>query len=144
MRGVVHQRWTHRRLGSERRLEVAKWPYMIEHEFEGVRTGFVHYGLGETGRDHMPIVRHPGVEELDRMFSGQDNELVFYGHDHRRSDRCGRARYCMVEFRRGGYEVEHRSVSYDDAPLYRAFEERDVPERAFIYKAFFGGRFGIK
>jgi hypothetical protein len=34
-----------------------------------------------------------------------------------------------------------RAVPYDDEPLFRAFEERRVPERAFLYRAFFGGRF---
>jgi hypothetical protein len=28
-------------------------------------------------------------------------------------------------------------VAYDDTALFRTFEERRVPERQFIYKAFF-------
>lgn len=52
------------------------------------------------------------------------------------------AQYCVAEFHRGKYEVEHRRVEYDDALLYKAFEDRAVPEREFIYKVFFGGRFG--
>jgi hypothetical protein len=46
-----------------------------------------------------------------------------------------------VEFVRGTYRLQHRSVPYDDAELLSAFEKRRVPERAFIYRAFFGGRF---
>jgi hypothetical protein len=51
------------------------------------------------------------------------------------------ARYCIAEFHRGQYSVEHRRVLYDDAELVRAFEQRDVPERKSIYRVFFGGRF---
>ena len=157
---IIHQQWTHRRLGSERRSLVAKWPYGIVCEFEGVRTRFVHYGLADSGREFVPVKRHPGAEELDRIFEGRDGELVFYGHDHWQSDQRGRARYvnpgslgchkeavaryCVVEFRRGQYEVAHRSIEYDDASLYKTFEERAVPEREFIYGAFFGGRFDIR
>ncbi len=39
--------------------------------------------------------------------------------------------------------VRHRSVPYDDATLARDFERREVPERSFIDRAFFGGRLGL-
>lgn len=45
------------------------------------------------------------------------------------------ARYEVVEY------VAHRSVSYDDTSVFETFEARQVPERRFIYRAFFGGRF---
>ena len=156
---IVHQRWVHRRLGSERRSRVASWPYLINREFEGVRVAFLHYGLTESGEDFVPVERPVSVEALEGIFKAQEADLIFYGHDHRASDLQGRARYvnpgslgchkeavaryCVVDFCRGAYEVAHRSVGYDDAPLYRAFEERRVPEREFIYTAFFGGRFGV-
>jgi hypothetical protein len=47
----------------------------------------------------------------------------------------------VVEFHSGRYHIEKRGVLYDDIALYQAFEQRRVPERAFIYRAFFGGRF---
>ena len=51
------------------------------------------------------------------------------------------ARYSVAESASGRYEVAHRSAPYDDGPLYKAFEQRKVPERAFIYRTFLGGRF---
>lgn len=53
------------------------------------------------------------------------------------------ARYCIVEFRQGGYTLAHRSVPYDDVELLEGFERSDVPDRHFIYRAFFGGRFHV-
>jgi hypothetical protein len=52
------------------------------------------------------------------------------------------ARYTSVEVLGETYTVTHQRVPYDDTALYRAFEQRQVPECAMIYRAFFGDRFG--
>jgi predicted phosphodiesterase len=155
--GQLSDAWTYTRLDAHLRSVLAQWPYILEREFEGVRTVFVHYGLALSGRDFVPVVRQANATDLDRMFISHDADLIFYGHHHSRSDVQGRARYvnpgslgchdkavaryCVVEFQQGRYTVEHRAVSYDDTALFRTFERRDVPERQFIYRAFFGGRF---
>ncbi len=154
---VQHQRWTHARLDVQLRSVLAQWPYILEREFEGVKTAFVHYGLAPSGRDFVPVVRQASATDMDRMFVSRNEDLIFYGHHHSRSDVQGRARYvtpgslgchdkavaryCVAEFQRGRYTVEHRGIPYDDTALFRTFERRDVPERQFIYRAFFGGRF---
>jgi len=155
---VEHQRWTHAQLDPRWRATLAGWPYAVEREFAGVRTTFVHYALAPSGRDFAPTVRHPGVADLDRVFGGYQSQLIFYGHDHLFSDLTGRARYvnpgslgchkqavaryCVVAYHKRGFTLTHRSVPYDDTGLLRAFERRRVPERHFIYQAFFGGRYG--
>jgi len=151
-----HQEWTHSRLDPDLRPVLAEWPYMLEYDLEGVRTAFVHYGLA-SAQELQPVLKDPTAADLDRMFALQEAALIFYGHHHPRSDGQGRARYvnpgslgchheaiaryCVVEFHRGQYRVEHREVPYEDGELLKAFEERDVPEREFICHAFFGGRF---
>lgn len=83
---------------------------------------------------------------------------MFFGHDHSPVDLEGKARYInpgslgccpkalarytIAKYEGGQVDIQHHSVSYDDRDLYRAFEDRNVPEREFIYKVFFGGRFG--
>ncbi len=154
---VQHQHWTHSRLDSQLRSVLGEWPYGLEDDFEGVRTAFVHYGLDQSGQEFQPFIHNAQATDLDRLFSAYDVALLFYGHNHRESDVMGRARYvnpgslgcysqaiaryCVVEFQRGQYTVEHRRVPYDDTELFRAFEQRNVPDRALIYRAFFGGRF---
>ena len=154
---VQHYHWTHSHLDSQLKHVLAKWPYVLEHEFQGVKTTFVHYALAPSGRDFMPLVNPLTAVNLDRSFGGHDSELIFYGHDHRKSDVAGEARYvnpgslgcyskavaryCVVEFHQGKYKVKHHSVPYDDAELFKAFERRMVPDREFIYREFFGGRF---
>jgi len=153
---VQHQHWTHARLDPQLRSVLAKWPYVLEHDFGGVKTAFVHYGLEPSAQDFQAAIRDATAADLDRVFALHDAALIFYGHAHRASDLKGRARYvnpgslgcysqaiaryCVVEFDRGQYRVEHRGVPYDDAELLKTFERRGVPEREFIYRTFFGGR----
>ena len=155
---VEHQCWTHSRLDAQARAAVARWPYLIRQELEGVQVAFVHYGLAPSERDFVPTVRHPKADELDGVFGDSRADLIFYGHDHWFSDQQGRARYvnpgslgchteavaryCIIEFGRGEFAVEHCQVSYDDRALFWAFEQRAVPEWRVLYQAFFGGRFG--
>lgn len=151
-----HQFWTHVRLAPLRPV-LARWPYVLIHEFEGVKAAFLHYALAPSGPGFAPTVCNPAAADLDRLFASQEADLIFYGHDHSRSDVQGQARYvnpgslgcydrpvaryCVVELERGRYTIQHRAASYDDAGLFGAFEARKVPEREFIYQAFFGGRF---
>lgn len=152
-----HHEWTHKQIDAGLRGVVAQWPYQTQQEFEGVKFTFVHYGLDATGRAFAPILAQPSITDLDALFAPFTTDLVFYGHHHPFADQQGRARYInpgslgcyttalarytIVECQQGRYTVEHRQASYDDGALLRVFEQRQVPERSLIYRAFFGGRF---
>jgi|SRR5208337_1381921 len=155
-----HQRWTHAQIKPELRSVVAQWPYHWHCDFEGVAASFSHYALDASGQTLAKFMPKPTASQLDEAFSlfaPAPAMLTFYGHDHSLSDIQGRsryvnpgslgcgslpvARYFVVEFERGAYRLEHRAVPYEDGELWEAFEERHVPERAFIYRTFFGGRF---
>ena len=152
-----HQLWTHRQIDPTLRPIIAEWPYIIEQEFESVATTFLHYELNAAGDDFVPVIRSPGIGDLDQLFARQRSRLLFFGHDHNASDQHGRlryinpgsagcftraiARYVSVEYSRGTFSIEYRQIPYDDVDLHREFEKRQVPERDFIYQVFFGGRF---
>ncbi len=154
---IRHHHWTHDQLSDDRKAELAGWPYELTEVCDGVRTSFLHYGLRETRRTFVGIAKEPGPPDLDRVFARQDAELIFYGHYHPHSDITGRTRYvnpgslgchtestarfCVAQFQNGQCEVELASVPYDDSGLYQDFEQRRVPDRQLIYRAFFGGRF---
>ena len=117
----------------------------------------MHYALDTSGRDFLPLVKPATSTGFDEAFSSLEAQLIFFGHDHAPTDVQGQARYvnpgslgcceealaryCIAEFDGGRCKVEHRAVAYDDTALFQAFERRQVPERAFIYRAFLGGRF---
>ena len=156
---VAHQQWVHASLDPALREVVAAWPYFIEETFDGVRVAFTHYGLDESGTNWAPIIPTPMADDLDRVFARHAVDLVFYGHHHPASDVQGRARYInpgalgcynqplarfvVLETEGGAYRLTTHAVPYDDADLFRAFEQRAVPDRQLIYRAFFGSRFVI-
>lgn len=149
-----HQEWTHAQLDPALRATVAGWPYRAQARCGDTPITFTHYGLDDSGRAFAPIVRDPTVADLDRLFPNDGSAIVCYGHHHPASDRRGRARYLnpgalgcsttpLARFAilqansAGGCTVQHDTASYDAGPLFRAFEERDVPGRASILRAFF-------
>ncbi|MBB6098164.1 putative phosphodiesterase [Deinobacterium chartae] len=161
-----HNRWVAAELGGDLRARVARWPYRTLEEWDGVRVVFAHYGLlPEPGPDGQPqfkrFINHASAADLDALFFTPDDpgaDLVFYGHHHPASDLRGRARYvnpgALGCFRQplarwalletlgpGRYRLEQRALVYDDSGLLEAFEQRAVPERAFIRRAFFEGDF---
>jgi predicted phosphodiesterase len=156
---VVHQQWTHAQLGEHHRQAVRKWPYLHSTTVDGVRISFLHYGLDGSGKDFLPILRQPEETSLDQVFGRYDSSLIFYGHHHPFSDIQGTARYInpgslgcaptavarysIVMCDRGGYTITHQAIPYEDGSLPESFVQRNVPEREFITKIFFGNRFSL-
>lgn len=149
-----HYRWTFSRLPEGARKMIAQWPIFIAREFEGTLVTFVHYGLNLIDNHYVPVVADPAPADFDEMFGRFNSQLVCYGHDHKRSDLQGKARYvnpgplgcgpeplaryCVVKFSRGGFSLAHRAVAYERSKLFAEYERRQVPARQLILKAFFG------
>jgi predicted phosphodiesterase len=154
-----HQYWTHKQLGSEFQDWVRTWPWIMRMEVGGIKLAFMHYALGANGHSYKILLRNPTPEDLDRSFDDHA-DIYFYGHVHIASDLQGRARYLtpgslgcqkkaiapyfLLEITADKLQIEKKFVPYEDGPLFEAFESRKVPEREFIYQAFFGGRFPPK
>jgi putative phosphoesterase len=153
---LEHQFWVHEQLGPHFRALVGSWPWRIRMEVEGFSLVFLHYALQEDGCSFKSLIRDTTVDALDALFDTWA-DCVFYGHTHLASDLKGRARYLnpgslgcqksavapylLLDIVDGKLEIQHQVVAYEDRALYQVFESRAVPEREFIYKAFFGGRF---
>lgn len=151
---VQHQMWTRAQVDPVLREQVAAWPYEITVDLVGVRMAFLHYPRVPGSRDFIPIVGDASSRDLDRIFAGQDADLVFYGHHHPAADHTGRTRYinpgalgcCReplarfvvvdVEARRPP-AITHHAVPYDQAAVFQAMEQRDMPARVVIRQCFF-------
>ena len=154
---VEHQYWTHSQIDSNLRKIVTDWPMIICEDFERLQVAFMHYKLDETNTGFEKVLRDPTEEQLEKLFYPLPVSVLFYGHTHIFLDKQGRtryinpgslgcfskavARYTVMEIKSGTYEIEHRTVEYDDEELWKTFEQRKVPEREFLYRTFFGGRF---
>jgi predicted phosphodiesterase len=151
---VAHHAWVRAALGSSLREAVAGWPWTLEEESAGVRLAFLHYPLDASGANFVPIVAEPSAAALDPLFAPYRADLAFYGHHHAASDIQGRARYVnpgslgcytaplarfiTLDITEGTYPLIEHAAPYDDSDLLRAFDERQVPDRAFIRHTFFG------
>jgi putative phosphoesterase len=154
---VAHHRWVYGQIDPALRDAIAGWPRIIEETFAGVRVAFLHYPRGEAGDGFAPAIHRPTTAEADRLFAQYAADVLCYGHTHVAWDVSGRARYVnpgslgchveatarfvVLECAQGSYALTRHAVPYDDGPLFEAFERRRVPERRFLYKAFFGARF---
>ena len=65
---VRHQTWTHDQLGDERRSIISKWPFVLQEEFDGVKSIFVHYGLVSFHDNFVGVIPNPTYGELDKIF----------------------------------------------------------------------------
>lgn len=153
---VQHQQWTHARLAERHRRAIREWPYSQSMELDGVSITCLHYGLDESGSDFLPVIRQPNENDLDRIFGRYGAALVLYGHHHPFSEIQGAARYVnpgslgcavtavarysVVTCEHGTFSLSHRAIPYEDDSLQAAFVQRNVPEREFINKVFFGNR----
>ena len=156
---VRHQQWVHSCIDTLLRTVVGEWPYLIQEVFEDIRVSFLHYGLTESGRNFARFHLDPEPADLDELYSSLNSDMVFYGHNHLKSDMVSKARYvnpgslgcytepvaryAVLKCQEKRYELEVRHISYDDSALFHEFEHRDVPEREFIYRAFFGCRYPL-
>jgi predicted phosphodiesterase len=154
---VAHQHWTHAQLGPALRCAVAQWPLVIEAAFDDVWVTFLHWEPARSPSGFAPSTQRPERDQLDGVFGRHRADVLFYGHSHVAWEVSGNAQYVnpgslgcceaplarfvVLECAKGAYTVARRAVPYDDEPLYAAFEERQVPDRQFLYRAFYGGRY---
>ncbi|GEM48828.1 metallophosphoesterase family protein [Deinococcus cellulosilyticus] len=165
----IHTRWAHRQLGASFKGIMSRWEYQRHEVQDGVRISMIHYPLREE-RDGLgnpkfkKFIANPTPEVLDDLFqdilSVQHPDVLFYGHHHPFSDLQGKVRYLnpgslgchtepvanytLLEVNQGKYTVSHKRIPYDQTELFQAYEDRQVPSKEFIYRAFFLGQFDRK
>ncbi len=148
-----HQAWTRKTIGPAYYDTVKTWPFSMDIKLnDSVTLNFRHYGLNEKQTWFGTYYKNPSKQDLDQLFHDVNATMIFYGHDHHPIDLQGRCRYINLgsagcydraEVRLGileqtGDETNFKSYSipYEDNGLMEAFEERAVPARDFITKAF--------
>jgi putative phosphoesterase len=154
---VEHQQWTHSQIDPKLKSIVSEWPLIVQENLGGVDIAFMHYRLDEAKKDFAKVFRDPPEEQLENLFQPFTEPLILYGHTHIFSDKQAAsryinpgslgcfarpvARYTVLKIKNGKHHVEHCAVQYNDDDLWETFETRKAPERQFLYKAFFDGRF---
>ena len=151
---LEHQLWVSSVLGESYKELVAAFPYKLTECFHNHTVVFSHYPQRSGKCGFLEVEESLDKVLLDRMFTEDTADLVFYGHNHFSLDVTGRARYVnpgplgcsadtavarfvIVDFHYYSYELKHFCIPYNAEGLFEAFEERQVPERSFLREAFF-------
>ena len=157
-----HANWCTNQLNSTMIEYLKSKPLNLMKEIEGVLCHFLHYPFDQNAGNSEYTFIHVERDEKKLMdaFSNFSGKLICYGHDHPGnlivdtrtylnpgSLGCFNkpiARFAVIEIHQGDFTHKNYAIQYDDTDLFDKFEERNVPDREFIYKAFFGSRFEIK
>ena len=149
---VAHQRWTHSQLSGDHRDTLKRWPAASSLACGELTVAFVHYARRADGAfaDDLP---DPAAGEFARLWERVPGDVVVFGHDHRECDLAAgsrrflnpgsvgchdraEARAVILTPADSALDVARLAVPYDDTDLLRAFDERQVPWRDFILRAF--------
>ena len=151
-----HERWVQTQLPEEFRPIVRQWPRRRSLTVGSTEARFFHYALADDDWSFKPVIREPMPDQLGDLFASDPANLVFYGHHHPRADASANgvryvnpgalgcshdnlARYAILTINgQGNYAVELKATEYDRDAVLRAFDEREVPVREFIKRAFYG------
>jgi predicted phosphodiesterase len=151
----AHQHWVHAQLNPHLRLVVAQWPWVREERINHLPITFLHYPRDESRHVFASIEQSQNPIAFDTLFAAHRTPIVFFGHHHPVADISGRSRYlnpgslgCSTQaVARFGlldvhdddtYEIAFHAVPYDRQPVIHQLHERNIPERDFIARVFFG------
>jgi putative phosphoesterase len=153
----THQAFIADSLIEELRSILSKFPYSIEENIEGIKVLFTHYAFNhkEHSKNFKPIEKNITAESMDKLFEEVNADLIFFGHEHKPCNVKGKKHYVnvgssgctrndlthctIVDFQDNSYEINVCKIKYDKEAVLKALEDRQVPEREFISKIFFGG-----
>ncbi len=143
--------WT---LGAVQEAGLADWLRALPLEYrttlpDGTKVLLVHASPGtDEGEGLHP---HQSDEELEKLFAGDDADLIFVGHTHVAVDKqiAGKrlinassvsnpfppdldANYLILEADETGHSIERHNVTYDREAVIRKAEELKHPGREYI------------
>lgn len=155
----AHQKWVFNSLSRLHRRVISNCPYRHDEIVNGYRLAFMHYALetdAEFGKKFREFEKYLSNDNIDEVFGETGTDIVFFGHMHKTLDITGKsgvryvnpgslgcqkdnlADYCIATVRNGIYEINFKKVRYNKALAIEELDKRNVPEREFIKKTFYG------
>lgn len=152
----IHQKWVSTFLDNKIKEKISNFPYLLEENINNFKVAFMHYALSnnDNKKTFKDIEKLYTAETLDKVFSEVDADIIFYGHEHSPSHITGEKIYInvgssgctkddlthcsVVEFKNEGFNYKVHKIQYDKDTIIKEFIDRNVPEKEFIMKIFFG------
>ncbi len=155
----AHQKWVAGTMGRLHRRAIKNCVFRHDEIINGYSLAFMHYALNSdlsSEKKFTPFIKDLNHNNIDDVFGEDEADIIFFGHLHKVVDISGisgkryinpgalgcqkddNADYCIVSISNGTYEVIHRKVKYDKSRAIAELDNREVPEREFIKKTFYG------
>ena len=154
-----HQKWVAGTLKEWHRRVIKKFSFRHDEIINGYMLAFMHYALkpdSTAEKKFKGFLKDINADNVDEVFEEAEADIIFFGHLHKVMDiicKTGKryinpgslgcqkdvfADYCIISIRNGAYEVEHKKVRYDKKTALDEMDNRDMPEREFIKRVFYG------
>jgi predicted phosphodiesterase len=156
-----HHQWIADRLDESFAEKLYNLPREVTFEDNHFRFFITHYPFKQGKKESpisedpfMPIFNEPNLETIQQLFVNETNyDFIGFGHHHiLHNFKCGRthfvnpgalgcntiaeARYALIYKDNQKVRVEYKSVPYDRTKLVDTYSKYDMPEAAFLLKAF--------
>jgi predicted phosphodiesterase len=149
-----HHEWVANELDRRFLPELQALPRVLSPLHGDLELFIAHYHL-DTEQKLMPIDQDPTLNKLEAHYDEHHAAVVLTGHHHdghflERPGRvylnpgalgCGPdpvARYAVLTLSEDGIDVQRREAAYDRESYLKVYEQRAVPDRAFILERFHG------
>lgn len=153
---MEHHKWEHHLLNKDNTSFLERLPYSQLLEICGIRIYVSHYCLNSDNK-YVNYTPNPTSEDLDKMFSNIDADLILYGHNHTCSIvnsnnkwyvNCGSlgcpskdknvASAGIVAINSGVVDIKHLQIKYDVNTVVADIEAQKYPDYDAILKYFYG------
>lgn len=148
-----HQEWVSNQLGTNYIdfINTFKTSIIVENKY--LKILLKHYVTDENG-DFLKIIQKPDKKILSSLFDNTDCDIIVFGHDHNSYEMIDNNKfYCLgssgctkdeftfyytIELTNKEYKFEKKIVRYNRNNIISEFDRKNVPEKDFLAKAFFG------
>ena len=151
----THQDWQKNQISKENLEYIKTIPVEIVREYKSKKLLFLHYARKDVNDLRFELIIHDATyDELYNMFKKHDADIYFYGHEHIASivskdkqfidvgslgcpfPSCNIARYGILEI---DEDIKYYpyTFTYDTSKILNDMEEKKMPNREFISKAFY-------
>lgn len=152
---MKHHKWEHSLLSKESVDFLRNLPYRVNIKSEGYTLSVLHYCMDYDGH-YINGKMNPDENDLKKMFSNVECDIVLYGHNHNRnickSDKfyinvgslgCPAldkniARAGIVNLENESIEIDLIDLEYDADKVIKAIDEINYPDAENIKRYFYG------
>ncbi|WNB91899.1 metallophosphoesterase family protein [Bacillus sp. NEB1478] len=158
----LHHQWIADQLDNQLAEQLRKLPRELTFKRNDFNFLITHYPFKQGKKESpisedpfLPIIVNPALELIEQAFDSNSYDFIGFGHHHIlhhfKSDKThyvnpgalgcstmAKAHYAIAYKENHKVQVEFKCVPYDRQRLIRAYNELNIPDSAFLMKAFHG------